>query len=136
MMNPATAQAPVEGGMNTPEKENRLANLWIRDADGRWSVIPLKGRSVAVSVCPPSLRAMDFRLGDNTRAAMVHGGAFDARVWLLLAADDGEVRVAGPAPVAGFNVSQMQGEICTGLLQRRTRGDNVPMGYRRQEGTL
>jgi hypothetical protein len=88
-----------------------VAHLWFRDDDDIWSAMPLDGRAVDVSEYPPQVLAEGFRLGEDTRAAVIRAGAGDSPVWVLLVAADGDVYINGFAPVAGVRVLQDRDEI-------------------------
>src|ERR1035438_7432253 len=40
--------------------EKRMAHLWFLDDEGVWSVVPLEGRAVDISVHPPRAMAEDY----------------------------------------------------------------------------
>jgi hypothetical protein len=88
-----------------------MAHLWLRsDADG-WSAMLLAGHAMDISVHPPRILAEGFRLGEDTRAAVIRGE--DPTVWVMLVAAGTAVRVNGFAPVAGVRVLQDRDEIRT-----------------------
>ena len=88
-----------------------MAHLWFRDEDDLWSAMPLNGHAVDISVHPPRVLADGFRLGEDTLAAVIRAEVGDSQFWVLLAAEDGGVRVNGFAPVAGVRVLQDRDEI-------------------------
>ena len=81
-----------------------MAHLWFRDAEDVWSAMPLNGQALDISVYPPRVLAEGFRLGEDTRAALVHASAGEAPVWVVVVAQNGDVRVNGFTPVAGVRV--------------------------------
>jgi hypothetical protein len=88
-----------------------MAHLWFRGDEDIWTVMPLDGHAVDVSVYPPRVLAEGFRLGADTLAAVVRAEAGDSPVWALVVAGEGDVRVNGFAPVAGLRVLQNRDEI-------------------------
>ena len=76
-----------------------MAHLWFHNAEYNWSAMPLDGAAVDISVEPPRALAEGFRIGEDAPAALIGAGAEDSRVWVLLAADDGDVRVNGFRPI-------------------------------------
>jgi hypothetical protein len=90
--------------------EKRMAHLWFLDDEGVWSVVPLEGRAVDISVHPPRAMAEDYP-EDHLRAAVVCAGSGEARAWVLLAGASGDVRVNGFSAVAGVRVLRDRDEI-------------------------
>ena len=88
-----------------------MAHLWFRGDVDIWSAMPLDGRPVDVSVCPPRALADGFRLGGDALAAVLRARAGDSPVWALLEAVGGEVRGNGFPAVAGMRVLQDRDEI-------------------------
>lgn len=88
-----------------------MAYIWFRNNEEPWSVMPLNGRAVDVSVYPPRPLADGFRLGEDAMAALIHAELADSPVWVLLIAPGGDVRVNGFPPVAGVRVLQDRDEI-------------------------
>jgi hypothetical protein len=88
-----------------------MAHLWFRDADEVWAVKPLGDCAMDISVYPPRALDAQFRLGHDTRAAVVSAPTGDAARWVLLIAGDIEIRVSGFPTVAGLRVLQDRDEI-------------------------
>jgi len=88
-----------------------VAHLWFRGDEGIWAALPLDGRPVGVSVCPPRVLADGFRLGADAPAAVLRAHGGDSPVWFLLLAADSDARVNGLAPVAGVRALQDRDEI-------------------------
>jgi hypothetical protein len=88
-----------------------MAHLWFRDEGDIWSALPLGAAAVDISVHPPRALAEGFRMGVDTRAALVPAPGNGTPVWVLVAAGDGDARVNGLAPVAGVRVLQDHDEV-------------------------
>lgn len=86
-----------------------MAHLWFRDAEDVWAVMPLDGRVVDVSVCPP--RVMEEGPPEESQGVVLIRTGADSSVWVLLVRNGGEVRINGFAPVAGLRVLQNRDEI-------------------------
>jgi len=88
-----------------------MAHIWFRNGEDSWSVMPIDGHAVNVSVYPPRILPDDFRFGEDVLVALIRAGSADSPEWVLLAAADGGVRVNGFAPVAGLRVLRDRDEI-------------------------
>jgi hypothetical protein len=88
-----------------------MAHLWLRHDGNDWSAMPLTGHAMDISVHPPRILAESFRLGEDSRAALIRVATEDPPVWVLLVSAGSDVRINGFAPVADVRVLQDRDEI-------------------------
>lgn len=94
-----------------------MAHLWFRNDEDIWTVMPLDGHAVDVSVHPPRVLAEGFRLGEDAMAAVVRVDTHVSPVWGLVVAAEADVRVNGYSPVARLHVLEDRDEIKTAMFE-------------------
>jgi hypothetical protein len=88
-----------------------MAHLWVPDGPVGWAVLPLSGAAVSLAQWPPRVMASDSVVRSAGDVLLVRHGAGAARRWVLLASQDGAVRVNGAPVIGGVRVVEDRDEI-------------------------